>query len=225
MLVTIRFSRIGDGIFVPHVDVMRNLNRIFRRAGIDVKYSQGFNKHMSLKLTQPLPFGVADMDCYATADIVREYSCEDLFRSLSENAPPYIEILGVYRTEKNPNLAGAVNASSYRVRTTLSREQILSIEEVKSGYVYLGKDGTERTVDDMIYSIEAYYEGLDITLCFGNKNLRVDLLTEQFNRDFGTDISVTDIVRLTQFVDTGTDIITAEEILERQCTDKYISKN
>lgn len=68
-MITIGFKRTGDGVFVPHTDVLRVLNRTFRRAGICVEYSKGFNRHMSLKMTQPLPLGVADGDCYVTADI------------------------------------------------------------------------------------------------------------------------------------------------------------
>ena len=117
-MITINFSRFGDGIFVSHVDVLRSLNRTFRRAGIDVAYSKGFNKHMSLKMTQPLPLGVADEDCYVTADIPDlSLSARECVALFNEFRPPFLKAKAAFATEKNPSLAGKINASEYLLRS------------------------------------------------------------------------------------------------------------
>ena len=129
-MITLRFKRFNDGVFVPHVDVLRSLNRTFRRAGIDVRYSNGFNRHMVLRLTQPIPFGVADDDAYVTADIKSDFPLEEIFDKFVKACPPYIRPLGAYVTELNPSLGGTINASSYRVQGKLNVEQAEKINAV-----------------------------------------------------------------------------------------------
>ena len=68
-MITLSYRRFGNGIYISHTDVIRSLNRTIRRAGIDVNYSKGFNRHMSLKLTQPLPLGIASDDEWVIADV------------------------------------------------------------------------------------------------------------------------------------------------------------
>jgi len=222
-MITLGYKREGDGVFVPHVDVMRSLNRTFRRAGFEVKYSNGFNRHMALKLTQPLPLGVADCDGYATAVINGEYPAEVLFDRLSECRPPFLVLTSVYITELNPNLAGIVNASSYRVNGKLSAEQVKALNSVNSEYEITLKNGEKKPLGDLVFKIDADENGFGLLSRFGNVNLRVDLLCEQFNMDFGTEFSVTDATRTKQYIFKES-FVSAEEYLQSLCREKFISK-
>ena len=56
--------------------------------------------------------------------------------------------------------------------------------------------------------------GIECTAAYGNKNLRMDLFSAMLNEKFGFSIELTDIVRLTQYVDKGGALITAEEYLK-----------
>ena len=201
-MITIGFKRFGNGIFVPHVDVLRNLNRTFRRAEIDVGYSKGFVKHMKLKLTQPLPFGVADEDGYVTADV----EVEDLRKALddfNENCPPFLRGVAIYRTDKNPNLAGIVNYSAYYSPATLTDEQIETINNLPQGYcvsVPKGDAVEQKSTEGLIRRINADRDGVNCVLAFGNVNLRVDRLLDQFNKDFSTAFELTRTVRTKQLI-------------------------
>ena len=223
-MITLQFKRTGDGVFVPHVDVLRSLNRTFRRADIEVEYSKGFNRHMALKLTQPIPFGVADEDCYAFAKVISQLSCEEIFYRFSESCPPFIVLTGVYETEIAPSLSGIINASLYRVYGEITDEQARKINGIRDYSVTNKKTGETKEVGGLIYSLKAEKERLDATLAFGNVNLRIDLLIEQLNADFGTQYSVTDAAREKQYIKDGEEFITAEEYLEKICREKFISK-
>ncbi|MBS3734562.1 MAG: TIGR03936 family radical SAM-associated protein [Phycisphaerae bacterium] len=48
--------------FASHRDMMRAAARLVRRAGLPVRYSQGFNPHPILSLPCPRPVGVASRD-------------------------------------------------------------------------------------------------------------------------------------------------------------------
>lgn len=224
-MITINFSRFGDGIFVSHVDVLRSLNRTFRRAGIDVAYSKGFNKHMSLKMTQPLPLGVADEDCYVTADIpdlsLSAKQCVALF---NEFRPPFLEAKAAFVTEKNPSLAGRINASKYLLRSS-DPSVSEKLKNFSSDYeVTVRTADGEKTVKGLIYETEVLPYGAEVTLAFGNVNLRIDSLCRSLNDGFGTDFALTDAVRISQLYRENGVTRTARELLEEICTQKYISE-
>ena len=52
------FTKEGASIWSSHLDLMRALMRSFRRAGIDLKHSQGFTPHPELSILMPLSVGV-----------------------------------------------------------------------------------------------------------------------------------------------------------------------
>ena len=52
------FTKEGAAIWSSHLDLMRALMRSFRRAGIDLKHSQGFTPHPELSILMPLSVGV-----------------------------------------------------------------------------------------------------------------------------------------------------------------------
>lgn len=224
-MITINFERTENGIFIPHVDVLRNLNRTFRRAGVDVGYSNGFVKHMSLKMTQPLPLGVADEDGYVTADIKDYVDLNELIARFNRCAPPFLKAKKAYLTEKNPNLAGAVNACLYRIRGSISPLLAESLTSLPSDYeiTVKNKDGfVKKCVGPLIYSLAVDREGIDAVLAFGNVNLRADLLCAQFNADFGADFNVADVVRKKQLIRSEKGTLTAEKLLEEMCLSKSI---
>lgn len=226
-MITIGFKRTDDGVFVPHVDVLRNLNRIFRRAGVEVKYSNGFNKHMALKMTQPLPLGVVDNDAYVTVDVVRDIYPQKAAELFNSNCPPFLRAKSAFVTELNPSLAGAVNASSYRVKGRLTGEQAAAINSIRGEYEIetKTKDGAVvKNVMPLIYGLQADERGFSAILAFGNVNLRIDRLIESFNKNFGTEFTVTDATRVAQCIVKDGKLLTAAGYLEEICREKYISK-
>ena len=52
------FVKEGVSVWSSHLDLMRALMRSFRRAGIDLKHSQGFTPHPELSILMPLSVGV-----------------------------------------------------------------------------------------------------------------------------------------------------------------------
>ena len=58
MKVRVKFRKYGPVRFIGHLDVMRFFQKAIRRAEIDIAYSQGFNPHQKLSISNPLPIGV-----------------------------------------------------------------------------------------------------------------------------------------------------------------------
>ncbi|MDP4152084.1 MAG: TIGR03936 family radical SAM-associated protein [Bacillota bacterium] len=55
--IRIRFEKTGNARYISHLDLMRTMMRALRRAGISVKYTEGFNPHPHLVFGNPLSLG------------------------------------------------------------------------------------------------------------------------------------------------------------------------
>ena len=53
----IKFSKLGLASYISHLDLMRTMQRVFIRAGLKVKHSEGFNPHPKMVFAMPLSVG------------------------------------------------------------------------------------------------------------------------------------------------------------------------
>ena len=52
------FEKTGNAVWISHLDLMRLFQRSFKRAGLDLKHSQGFNPRPYVAVALPLSVGV-----------------------------------------------------------------------------------------------------------------------------------------------------------------------
>lgn len=52
------FSKTGDAVWMSHLDLMRLFQRAFKRAGLLLTHTQGFNQRPSVSIALPLSVGV-----------------------------------------------------------------------------------------------------------------------------------------------------------------------
>ena len=69
MKVRMRFVKRGPIKYIGHLDLMRFFQKVFRRCGLDVSYSQGFNPHQILSFASPLGVGLTSIGEYLDAGI------------------------------------------------------------------------------------------------------------------------------------------------------------
>lgn len=93
-----RFAKTGNAVWISHLDLMRALQRSFRRAGIPLKHSQGFTPHPQLSIAMPLSVGVSSE--YEIADFELENGAEvnlaQLPQRLNSALPKGIEVIDCY---------------------------------------------------------------------------------------------------------------------------------
>ena len=56
-----RFSKTGKAKYISHLDLMATMRRALLRAGIELKYSEGFNPHPYMSVALPLPVGCGSL--------------------------------------------------------------------------------------------------------------------------------------------------------------------
>ena len=70
MKYVIRFQKTGVICYTSHLDIMKVFKRSFKRAGIRLAYSQGFNPHPKMGFAQPLSLGYESLDEYIEFETV-----------------------------------------------------------------------------------------------------------------------------------------------------------
>ena len=55
----LRFEKTGRAVYISHLDLMATMQRAFARAGLELKYSEGFNPHPLISILLPLSVGTA----------------------------------------------------------------------------------------------------------------------------------------------------------------------
>jgi radical SAM-linked protein len=70
MKYRLRFSKTGRLRDISHLDLMRLFTRAFRRAGVQLRYSEGFNPHPRISCAQPLSLGAEGVSEYLDIEVV-----------------------------------------------------------------------------------------------------------------------------------------------------------
>lgn len=88
MKARLKFNKYGSMKFIGHLDIMRYFQKAFRRAGIDIAYSQGFNPHQLTSFASPLGVGLTSdgeyMDMQLNSDITEEEFLSKINEKMTE---------------------------------------------------------------------------------------------------------------------------------------------
>lgn len=104
MRVRIRFSKFDTMRFIGHLDVMRYFQKLFNRAGLPVKYTEGYHPHQILSFAQPLGLGITSDGEYLDLELTEEMSCEEIVSILNKAVSYGFEISDAVRlSDREPN--------------------------------------------------------------------------------------------------------------------------
>lgn len=83
----------GDLRFISHHDSMRLFRRALARAGLPVRYSEGFNPHPRLTIALPRPVGVASSAELLVVGLTSEVAPSDAMARLAPQLPVGITLM------------------------------------------------------------------------------------------------------------------------------------
>ena len=112
MKVRIKFSKQGPVKFIGHLDVMRYFQKAIRRAGIDIKYSEGFSPHQIMSFAAPLGLGLTSNGEYMDIEVNSMSSCETMVKQLNAVMVEGIEVLECHKLEDNAKNAMSIVAAA-----------------------------------------------------------------------------------------------------------------
>lgn len=78
------FSKQGEAVWISHLDLMRLFQRAFKRAGLPLTHTQGYNPRPSVSIAMPLSVGTESLCELLDFELEGEgVPCEDIMRRLN----------------------------------------------------------------------------------------------------------------------------------------------
>ena len=188
------FEKTGMAAYISHLDLMRLFQRSFKRAGLPLTHTKGFNPRPSVSIALPLSLGVESVCELLDFDLEGEgYSCDEIRDRLNQSLTEGVRVLQVYDSgSKIKNLAylschvtmeydGSVPSDAVQKISDLFAADELIVEKK-------GKNGiTEQNIAPMIREISAEAAGeheicLKALICCQNPSLNPAQLTAAISK-------------------------------------------
>ena len=140
---------------ISHLDIQRTLQRAFRRAGIPLLYSNGFNPHPQFSFATAAATGMSS-DCeWFEVQLSEDMAPEEFVRRANEVMPQGMRVSGAFAASENyGSLSAKLRAAEYRVELQfvepVSREKLAeTLEAMLTGEIIIQKrtKGGIRPVD------------------------------------------------------------------------------
>lgn len=187
------FEKKGNAVWISHLDLMRLFQRSFKRAGLHLKHSQGYNPRPYVAVALPLSVGVES--CCELLDFDLEgdpVSNEQILSGLNRALTDGIRVLEVYEEgRKIKHLAyldcvvtllydnGVPAGAREEMKQLFRQEQLVVSKKSKNG-------PTEQDIIPMIRQMEVREEGNSIMLyarvCCQNPSLNPTQLSAAVER-------------------------------------------
>ncbi|MDR2940313.1 MAG: TIGR03936 family radical SAM-associated protein [Clostridiales bacterium] len=141
----LKFSKLGRMVFIGHLDLLKLFQKIFRKAGLPVRYSNGFNPHQIMSFACPLPLGFSSCAEYLDIGLTQEIEPETIKQLINMALPNGLSILDVKRAYKNASAQVAAAAYEVKFKHNVSPEIIEGILREKEIFIdKKTKSGTKR---------------------------------------------------------------------------------
>ncbi len=135
--VRIKFSKVGSLQFISHLDLNRTMKTVMIRAGIPIKYSEGFNPHPKMVFALPLSIGAESVTELLDFKITRPMSKEELTTRLNNAFPPEMRVLDAYKPDSK---FVSIRYAEYELENDedfsvepLEQDEIVLLKRTKSG--------------------------------------------------------------------------------------------
>ena len=143
----ILFEKKGNAVWISHLDLMRLFQRAFKRSGLPLTHTQGFNPRPSVSIALPLSVGVESSCELLDFELDGEKVANRIVRGkLNDYLVPGIRVIKVYDTmQKIKHLAyldtivtmeydsGVPESGLERIRSLFAQEEVLVEKKTKSG--------------------------------------------------------------------------------------------
>ena len=196
-LIRVKYKKEDEMIFISHLDLQRLLQRAFRRAKINLSYSEGFNPHPKMSYGNALALGVESQGEYVDIEIEDDIEVDEFLERINNQLPDGIKFVkGQEIDPKTPSLSSIIVYGEYifniDLEVPLSKEFVKSrvLNFVKSEEIIVtktNKKGRKVEVDirpliknfDLV-SLDDKKVTFESTIATGSKaNLNINILIPQ----------------------------------------------
>jgi radical SAM-linked protein len=207
--VRLRFAKQGRLKYISHLDINRAMARAFKRAGIPLWYTEGFNPHPYMSFSLPLSLGVESLCESVDIRLIDEMDNQNIKNRMNSVLPDDLKIVDVYDDFRD---CSEIAFSDYvykfqfsdndialeKIKNVLESEQILALKKGKQGRKRILKEtDIKQFIDRYGISIRNDVIVLNIRLLAGpEKNLNPSLLFDTIIRLIDMDFEWKSISRI-----------------------------
>ena len=89
----LRFQKRGMLQYISHLDLLRTMEHVVVRAGLPLRYSEGFNPHVRLSFGMPLSVGAQSITEYMDVQLLRAVDFTWAKEQMNAQLPPELSVL------------------------------------------------------------------------------------------------------------------------------------
>ena len=191
----ILFEKTGNAVYISHLDLMRLFQRAFKRAGLNLKHTQGFSPRAMVSIALPLSVGVESRCEVLDYELVDQaLSFEEIRDRLNATMPAGIRVLEAYDSPRKPkdlthlDIAirleydnGVPQGAAEAIRALFAREEVIVTKRGKNGPV-------DQNIVPMIFNLEVNElsnQELELTarVCAQNPSLNPQLMVNAIDME------------------------------------------
>lgn len=186
------FEKMGRMSWFSHLDLQSTMQRALRRAGLPVRYSQGFNPHVNLAFATALSVGCQSKCEILDVELSGEIAPEEFVRILNNNLPDGLKCSrAALVDDKAPALMALMQEAAYTAVVagdlTQAVEKFNAAEEV-----VVEKRSKSKTrlvnIRPMVHELTCSYDGekTELKMILENTNancLKAELLMSALAKD------------------------------------------
>ena len=205
----LRFEKTGRAIYISHLDMMRTMQRVFARAGLELKYSEGFNPHPQISIALPLSVGTGSlceiMDFRLTSDTELETLPERMnavmpegIRIIEAYEPQrkvselkWLDVKGIFEYDERDKAAMAVALEEF-----FARDAIVITKKTKRG---MGESDIRPAIKTIGFTVDDAGVIVEATISAQEPTLNPELLAESL-RQLAPDIAPDFVQKVKDFI-------------------------
>ena len=180
-MIVFKYTKKDGAEYLSHLDMLRHLNKILKRASIPTGFSKGFNPHMNIYMSAPIAVGVCSDAEFCLVET--EMGAQEFKSAFNDFSFKGVECTFAISVNKKISVAGVINRAVYKIKgiNKFDEKEILSQET----FEFTNKKGERKEVRSKIFDLEWDKEDLIATLGFGNDGLRPDLFAKELISVYG----------------------------------------
>lgn len=179
------YEKKDTAAYISHLDLIRTFQRSFLRAGLPVKYSQGFNPHIEMSIVVPLSTGYDSVCELCDLELTEDSLPEDFVQRLNVQLPAGMKVLSAAQAVRP---VGEIAFCSYEITLPAGDAEKMQALFQKPVFVEKRSKRGVKQVNllDYIPSLSFAEEGEHIicrcTLAAGNDSLNPLYITLALNQ-------------------------------------------
>lgn len=167
--VRIRFRKEGDLRLIGHLDLMRALERLFRRAGLPLGMSEGFHPKPRMSFPMALSVGIAGLDEVMELELSQPLAAAEVLAALTAQQPPGLTFTSVVEM---PDGAKRPQVARVWCEASFPAERRSDVAE-RAGQLLASTTHVVRRQDDKPVDVRPYVEALEVDQTVVRMRLKV----------------------------------------------------